>query len=288
MQKVVSGNKTYTCIKSGKKLIWNKGVVLTKPTPAPTPSPSPTPIPTPIPTPTPTPTGPAQTISLDNLDPIWVPVVAFKEVNEKIISFDSSQLNITYIVAPGVDPERVKAEKAGIDRIAGLWSPYFKPERVRFIYVSEKDSEWAEKATVSESLQSMLYQSMTLMITQNGCGFALGGRPNGIYTNIQCLATGQGMGNLQTGPHEYTHFFQYSNNSIPDYSPCWITEGMAHFYGNAVGYSSQDPKGEERLRMFIGQTYNYDRSKGNTQNAELCQRFWLKDQKRKSLSSIKQ
>ena len=267
MQKVVSGNKTYTCIKSGKKFIWNKGVVLTKPTPTPTPSPSPTPTPTPAPTPTPTPTGPAQTISLDNLDPIWVPVVAFKEVNEKIISFDSSQLNITYIVAPGVDPERVKAEKAGIDRIAGLWSPYFKPERVRFIYVSEKDSEWAEKATVSESLQSMLYQSMTLMITQNGCGFALGGRPNGIYTNIQCLATGQGMGNLQTGPHEYTHFFQYSNNSIPDYSPCWITEGMAHFYGNAVGYSSQDPKGEERLRMFIGQTYNYDRSKGNTQNA---------------------
>ena len=31
-QKVVSQDKTYTCIKSGKKLMWNKGIVVAKPT----------------------------------------------------------------------------------------------------------------------------------------------------------------------------------------------------------------------------------------------------------------
>ena len=31
-QKVVSQDKTYTCIKSGKKLMWNKGVIVVKPT----------------------------------------------------------------------------------------------------------------------------------------------------------------------------------------------------------------------------------------------------------------
>ncbi len=31
-QKVVSQDKTYTCMKSGKKLIWNKGVAVVKPT----------------------------------------------------------------------------------------------------------------------------------------------------------------------------------------------------------------------------------------------------------------
>ena len=31
-QKVVSQDKTYTCMKSGKKLVWNKGVVVAKPT----------------------------------------------------------------------------------------------------------------------------------------------------------------------------------------------------------------------------------------------------------------
>ena len=30
-QKVVYQDKTYTCMKSGKKLIWNKGVVVVKP-----------------------------------------------------------------------------------------------------------------------------------------------------------------------------------------------------------------------------------------------------------------
>ena len=57
--RIVSGYK-YTCIKSGKKLVWSKGVkvVVAKPTPTPTPSPSPTPTPTPTPSSSPsTPTA---------------------------------------------------------------------------------------------------------------------------------------------------------------------------------------------------------------------------------------
>jgi len=49
--KATANNKTYTCIKSGKKLVWNKGVAIksaapaksSNPTPAPTPSTSPSP-----------------------------------------------------------------------------------------------------------------------------------------------------------------------------------------------------------------------------------------------------
>jgi M6 family metalloprotease-like protein len=37
--KSVVGNKTFTCIKSGKKLVWNKGVAVKKPTPTPKPLP---------------------------------------------------------------------------------------------------------------------------------------------------------------------------------------------------------------------------------------------------------
>jgi M6 family metalloprotease-like protein len=46
--------KKYTCIKSGKKLIWNKGVAVPKPAPVGSPSASPTPTPTSTPTSTPT------------------------------------------------------------------------------------------------------------------------------------------------------------------------------------------------------------------------------------------
>jgi M6 family metalloprotease-like protein len=44
-QKVVFQKKTYTCKKSGKKLVWNKGVAIKKPTPTPTPTPTPAPDP---------------------------------------------------------------------------------------------------------------------------------------------------------------------------------------------------------------------------------------------------
>lgn len=49
--------KKYTCIKSGKRLIWDKGIFVVSPTPALTPTPSPTPTSTPTPTPISTPTS---------------------------------------------------------------------------------------------------------------------------------------------------------------------------------------------------------------------------------------
>ena len=42
-QKITHQNKVYTCIKSGKKLVWNKGVVVKGPTPTPTPTVTPSP-----------------------------------------------------------------------------------------------------------------------------------------------------------------------------------------------------------------------------------------------------
>ncbi len=62
-------SKKFTCVKSGKKLVWNKGVALAKPKPVATPTPSPSPTqtfsPTPEPSPTSTPTPP-QTITVEN------------------------------------------------------------------------------------------------------------------------------------------------------------------------------------------------------------------------------
>ncbi|MFM2175767.1 MAG: hypothetical protein RLZZ527_843 [Actinomycetota bacterium] len=65
--KQISNNREFTCVKKGKKRVWNKGVALriqptstSTPTPtlSATPAPTPTPLPslTPSPTPTPTPT----------------------------------------------------------------------------------------------------------------------------------------------------------------------------------------------------------------------------------------
>jgi hypothetical protein len=53
-QKVVYEDKSYTCMKSGKKLIWNKGVVVVKPITTSTPTVTQTSAPTVTPTSTPT------------------------------------------------------------------------------------------------------------------------------------------------------------------------------------------------------------------------------------------
>ena len=55
-QTATANNKKFTCVKSGKKLVWNKGVALPTPTPVATPTPTATPTPVATPTPTPTPT----------------------------------------------------------------------------------------------------------------------------------------------------------------------------------------------------------------------------------------
>ena len=58
--------KKYICIKSGKKLIWNKGVSIARPTALPIPTPSTTPTSVPIPTQTPI-TEPAAPTSFADL-----------------------------------------------------------------------------------------------------------------------------------------------------------------------------------------------------------------------------
>jgi len=82
-----ASGKKFTCVKSGTKLVWNKGVAIkaapkpspnpvfkpVEPTPSPTPVPTPTSIPAPIPTPTPLPTPVVPTLSMT--EKLWSKVV---------------------------------------------------------------------------------------------------------------------------------------------------------------------------------------------------------------------
>jgi len=68
----IASGKKYTCVKSGKKLIWSKGVVIAKPTP----TPSQTPI----------------QISIDNLDLKGVP----QKANDNVIKILKSSPRANY------------------------------------------------------------------------------------------------------------------------------------------------------------------------------------------------
>ena len=93
-QTQTKGNVKFTCIKSGKKLVWDKGTPISKPTPStsrsssPSPTPSPTPISTPISTPTPTaaPTPSASPSTLPSPTSLPKPTPSATEVSQSAIS----------------------------------------------------------------------------------------------------------------------------------------------------------------------------------------------------------
>ncbi|MFM8842835.1 MAG: hypothetical protein ACKOFJ_01225 [Actinomycetota bacterium] len=89
--KQVSKGIVYTCVKSGKKLVWNKGVVLIaapKSSPSSSPSPNPSPSPTSSPTPTPSSTPSASPSPTQSPSPTPVPTPspsATKEVSQNAL-----------------------------------------------------------------------------------------------------------------------------------------------------------------------------------------------------------
>lgn len=211
----------------------------------------------------------SESISLDNLDPKRTWLVASATVREAVKFFESSALGIRYVLGPSVSQELVARETKGIDRIAGLWSDYFLPQNnVRFIYVSPGDAESAAQITEREQISSMFPTGSSLRskIETNNCGFAAAAIIRGLYTNVQCLNSNtKGIWSAQTGPHEYTHFVQFHSAMMPTSAACWVTEGMATFYGMSVGWWEADPRGLERSGFFknFAQAYKPSTSASN-------------------------
>jgi hypothetical protein len=132
-QKVVYQNKTYTCIKSGKKLIWNKGVVVKKPTPTPTPTPSRT---------------PEKTPTIDNSFLPWSTEFAIENMSERafksFLDWSKEQAlsprKHQVIVQDTVKDSKKVEDLQKIDEFtSGLFSQYFKTKSVT---VLGSDEQW--------------------------------------------------------------------------------------------------------------------------------------------------
>jgi hypothetical protein len=249
-QTTISKGKTYTCIKSGKKKVWSKGVTIktaapapvANPTPTPTPSPTPSSSITPTPTPTPTPTFSAWSTDFRASD---MYLSALKKTFEFFSAGKESQENLTLKLQNTFESEDATLLKSIAIASHSIFYPTTKQSTV---LIFATDPKWAGEQAKELNLR---VNSFELPCGGNGtwdsycasdkAGFMI---YNGRYEdakkrNLERLDFGVGAKSVVA--HEYFHTVQFAltnrevrNPASPLFIPMWLYEGSANYIGFAV------------------------------------------------------
>lgn len=228
----------YTCVKSGKKFVWSKGVKIAKSKVTPTPKET-------ITAPTP--------LTIDNLDFEQVYQKSRAEVAKYVASGVSDAAAVNYLVGANVDAWRVDIAKTEVESAVKLWSSFFKPSKVTIVWYSSKDIAWAKTTyDAAGGYSASPYNGMN-SCTARYCGNAgatIGGGGNFLFEQGLEFVD-QGLWNRSTAAHEYTHLAQYglSTSANSNAMPWWSVEGGAVFYGEAIGYTPFDSSKTTRSGM---------------------------------------
>ena len=192
--------------------------------------------PTPIPTPSPTPTEiGVSTVSIDELKAEKVYVISRQNVNNSISQSSYINIFLNYNIGPNQKNSVISAEKDSINQAAKLWSKIYQPkEQLEVLFYNFIDLNWAETKFKQITGAETFYSAKSCNV--NYCGGASAGRVgNGPWVYEQGL--GGTLWNKSTSAHEYTHLAQTSGDSnYWNIAPLWLVEGMAQFYGEAIGY----------------------------------------------------
>jgi hypothetical protein len=226
VKSVVAG-KTYTCIKSGKKFVWNKGVAVTKPTTVSTPKPSPTP----------------EIVYATLWEKYkWskptsassVATAATEKFKTYAATNRSPSTTVKIVAQEGVDPTLLKWVTDGSAFISKVFA--YPQLSGPFVAVIAKDKEFAEKA-YNENGFTKDAKSLANYFDKVP---AHGGPPN-TYNNTMIMSKGMmvsdKVGMMQMPGHETFHFIQKSiagKSASPDglgIAPQWFWEGPSVFIG---------------------------------------------------------
>ena len=251
-QKVVYSNKTYTCTKSGKKLVWNKGVVRTKPTPKPSPAASPIAIGDPegaiggTPSPSPTPTPVFIPITFDDLygNSQGISIAAWNSANEKIKKSDAVTVRQDIFAGPNTTIPNANVKEI-FENATKLFAGFAQPQSFYAFYYRFQDKEWT-KAKFSElNLSHLTGQVEGSCASLQRCQGASAGKAfnNVGFSQFAVAEPGDKTDIYHLGGgieiHEYTHIaqaMQFSGKQKDDrsfqYLPQWFVEGHAHIAGN--------------------------------------------------------
>jgi len=258
-----ASGKKFTCIKSGTKLVWNKGVaVATRPTPTPTPSGMPTPSPSPSPsitpsnTPTPTPSpvvekAPTGFSDLaENFKGVYVGV--WNSSYSKITANPPLDVKQNILFGPNT-----KSPNPDIPEMFTLGTRFFggyaQPKSFDAIYFVQGDMDWASKKLLelygNPDQAQAPFRNCQSQLRCNGAS-ANTPLPDRGQSNFAVLDAGHTdpyhlKGGIEI--HEYTHMVQFMQfqgkptqkvNGGLGLLPNWFIEGHAHLAGNAASAKS--------------------------------------------------
>jgi hypothetical protein len=232
----------YTCVKSGKKLVWNKGVAVKKATPTPTPTPTATP------TPTPTPTATKFEPWGINIDSKMLSDEAQKNFLAWVQTRTGATKNHTQVIQENRYTSRISLLKKADDLSAQLFSSYFSQGSKTIIGATES---WTvdQLAKAGWNTPNCNNQYMP------GVSLCLDGimRQGYVITGDSSYEESRpGSDGAALLAHEYFHLVQSNlgssgsrlgmksgDASSANAFPAWFVEGTAEFVGYSVGALSQ-------------------------------------------------
>ena len=256
-----ANGKKFTCIKSGKKLVWNKGVAVAKskpvqtPTPTPEPTPSPTPTvdvpPTPITTPTPAPIVEKAPTGFSDLVENYrgIPEVVWNEAR-KLAEIGIQKSSFTIEIGPntkiqqGLDDPRVYLEQA-----SRLWSKFDQSQSTRVFIYNFQDLAWAQQKNLALGGSWFKPEDLAANCSSpSSCG-AFGGSYRGVGQIFFGVPIRDyfpfNLGFVRGAyVHEFSHVVQYSQfasqPALNGYAtlPCWFSEGQPQVPGQSLGFTT--------------------------------------------------
>jgi hypothetical protein len=229
-----SAGKKYTCIKSGKKLVWDKGVTVLAPKAS-------------------IPVGPT---SLSDLEANYagVPYWAWKKSADVLTSSKPKNNKLTILIGPNSRPGN-EIPQIAISQVSRLFPNYKESNEFVLIYFNYKDASWAEaqfnKYVGTDAGYDTSGSVQKICPSEVACasGLAVKNQVTGISVSLITAGTASlSDKRFLTGiieAHEYFHTIQnaqfenVSNNT--SMIPRWLHEGSASFVEDAaINYDSFD------------------------------------------------
>jgi hypothetical protein len=255
----IDSGRKYTCVKQGKKFVWNKGVVIKAvpakvpvPTTTPTPSATPTATPTPTPSPTPTPTfiEPVRAKSFADLveNAEGLNYWSWKLAQERKANSGKKQVEFVIDVGPNTklnfpNPLQVFQETAD------FYSQYDQVKKFHAIIFDSPDLEWAlalDRKYSANPRQDEVRGNCRSDAQCNGGNAYV----DGTLTGFTYIASSPRFASEQirtlgiVESHEYFHTIQFlpvitaqAKGQRVVWMPDWVREGSAQWLATSMYFT---------------------------------------------------